>query len=95
MGLGRCVVTHIICTGMQKKIHALWFLSWVFMYFNIPFFHFKVNVLTFWVSKSLLIVIHYHFARIVTNTTKYSQVTTVCKNLYSRLCSVFKTPSLV
>ena len=24
MGLGRCVVTHIICTIMQKKFHALW-----------------------------------------------------------------------
>ena len=27
MGLGRCVVGHIICTGMQKKIHALWSLN--------------------------------------------------------------------
>ena len=27
MGLGRCVVTHIICIGMKKKFHALWSLS--------------------------------------------------------------------
>ena len=28
MGLGRCVVTHIICTIMQKKkFHALWSLK--------------------------------------------------------------------
>ena len=32
MGLGRCVVTHIICTGMQKKkkkFHALWSLMYI------------------------------------------------------------------
>ena len=27
MGLGRCVVTYILCTGMQKKFHALWSLN--------------------------------------------------------------------
>ena len=27
MGLGRCVVTHIICTIMPKKFHALWSLN--------------------------------------------------------------------
>ena len=27
MGLGRCVVTHIICTRIQKKFHALWSLK--------------------------------------------------------------------
>ena len=32
MGLGRCVVTHTICTGMQeKKFHALWSLSYKFV----------------------------------------------------------------
>ena len=29
MGLGRCVVTHIICTIMKKKFHALWSLNTV------------------------------------------------------------------
>ena len=36
MGLGRCVVTHIICTIMQTKFHALWSLSpGMYIVFNI------------------------------------------------------------
>ena len=51
MGLGRCVVTNIICTGVPKYFYALWSLIYVVIllqlfvviYFTLIFYLIKLS----------------------------------------------------